>query len=245
MRRRFLGLALAALVVISSAAARDLKTTDGRQVARVAVVSRLGDTFYAVLETPRIFSVSQVRRGEVPVPDWKIDEHIEQRIGHALAARFSVVPLTAGEVAGRGVDIWVSDEAAGNTRQFGTRSDIDAYVVVSVSVDSSDFYTDSLGLVPIWGLGFYHLKGMLVDRAWVYAVFDVVVVDAKTGNEIARQRGRVAGNWNYASDIADDRIWLHEDKVPQPEQVALVRDAITSLVDQSVDWTLKKMELVR
>ena len=243
MRRRFLGLALAALVVIATADARDLKTADGRQVARVAVVSRLSDTFYAVLETPRMFSVSQVRRGEVDVPDWKIDEHIEQRIGQALAARFSVAPLTAGE--GRGVDIWVSDEAAGNTRQFGTRSDIDAYVVVAVSVDSSDFYTDGLGLVPIWGLGFYHLKGMLVDRAWLYAVFDVVVVDAKTGNEIARQRGRVAGNWNYASDIADERIWLHEDRAPRPEEVALVRDAITALVDQSVDWTLEKMELVR
>lgn len=243
MRQRFLCLVLATLVVISSAAARDLKTTDGQQVARVAVISRLGDRFHAVLETPPgFFSGGQVRRGEVLVPNWKVDEHIEQRIGRALAERFSVAPPTAGGV--EGAEIWSVDDMVDSIRKSGPRSDIDAYVFVTTAINSSHYNIDALSLVPIWGLGIYRLDRILVSGTWVYAVFDVVILDAKTGTVIARQRARVAGEWNYASDIADDRLWPNEDEAPQPEQVAQIRDAITALVDKSVDWTVKKMELV-
>jgi hypothetical protein len=248
MRLFVLGLAMliGTAVWSTDAGAKELKTSDGRPVTNVAVISRLGDRFQLVLEESRVLGRNTIRRGDALAPDWKVDEHIERRIGQALSARFKVAAPMPDELASRGADVWGTDDMAENFRKLAPRPDIDAYVLVVTAIDSEDFYPTDTVLVPIWGLGLYHLTGFLPDGTWVFAVFDVVILDAKTGQEIARQRGRTAGEWNYASDIADDRLWPNEaDKPLRPEQIPPIRDAITALVDKSVDWTLRKMELVR
>jgi hypothetical protein len=229
-----------ACVLISPVHARDLMTSDGRPVRNVAVMSRLGDGVN-IMYVPTFVPVSESKHGFVPIPDWKIDEHVEQRIGLALGGRFTVVPLSAGEVAGRGSDIWGTDDAVENLRKIGPRAELDAYVMIVTAIDSDDI---GGAPVPLFGLGFYHRTNMLVKIDAVYSVYDLMILDAKTGREIARQRGRMDGQWNLASKRVDSKLYAGEDKMPSGEQLAGIREEVTSLLDESSDWTLKKLKLV-
>jgi hypothetical protein len=228
-------------VLVWPAAARDLTTSDGRPVRSIAVISRLGDGVN-VMYVPTFLPASEAKHGFVPIPDWKIDEHVEQRIGLALGGRFSVLPLSAGEVAGRGTDIWNTDDVGENFRKIGPRAEVDAYVLVVTAVDADDIGNAP---VPLFGLGFYHRTNMLVKIDAVYAVYDLMILDAKTGRELARQRGRIDGLWNLASKRVDSKLYAGEGKMPSGEQLAGIRDEITALMDEGSDWTLKKLKLVR
>lgn len=245
MLLRVLSFVLVARTLISPAVAGDLTTSNGQPVRTVAVISRLGDGVN-IVQPPTVFSNHRARRGYLPLPGWKIDERIEQRISQSLAARFTVTPLTAVEVATRGSDSWTNEDAVENLRKWGLRPEIDAYVLVVTAVDGDDFANSDetfFGDTPLYGLGFYRRDDLLVWTYAVYAVYDVLIVDSKTGGEIARQRGRVDGAWNYAGRYVYGKFWTTDDRLPQGDEIPPIRDAVTALVDESVDWTLRKLRL--
>lgn len=223
MPRRFLGVFLAALTLISPAVARDLVTSDGRPVRKIAVVSQLGDGFHLMQETGKFFSTS-TEDAYIPVPNWKIDERIELRIVEALAARFTVAPMTEDELEGR------------------SPVDADAVVWVAAAGDTDNFYVGDPHSAFLQGLGLYRSTGTLAEVTGLFAVYDIAIFDAKTKREIVRHRAKVGGLSSHAAEFVDQRFWPGNDRPPRAEKIPPIRDAITALVDKSLDWTLKKLD---
>lgn len=223
MLRRFLGVFLAALALASTAVARDWVTSDGRPVRRIAVVSQLGDGFHLVQETGKFFGTSS-EDSYVPVPNWRIDERIEKRIVEALSQRFAVAVMTEDELEGR------------------SQVDADAVVWVAAAGDTDNFNVGDPYSAFLQGLGLYHSTGTLAEVTGVFAVYDIAIFDAKTKREIVRHRAKVSGLSSHAADFVDQRLWPGNERPPRAEQIPPIRDAITALVDKSLDWTLKKLD---
>jgi len=214
---------LASLFLISPSAAGDLMTSDGRPVRTVSVVSQLGDGFHLVQETGKLMS-SSTKDSYVPVPGWKIDERIVQSIIQSLGSRFVAVPMTEDEREGR------------------SKPNADVVVWVAAGAEGDHFHVGGdIRRSLLDGLGLYHRTSMLgPDVTGVFAVYDIVIFDAKTRTEIVRRRAKI--DWSsHAAEYVYEPLWPGDDKQPSPEQIPPIRDAITNLVDRSLERTLKKL----
>ncbi len=225
------------------ARAEGLTTRDGRAVRNVAVVSRLGDTavlFHAVMGVP--IGAFEPERHPVVIPGFGIDARIERAAASLLAPGFNIVALQPG-VADSASDTWERRTAGEKTRNLPPRDDIDAVLVVCRD-DSLDEVGDTM--LTIEGLGLYHRFKLFGYITAAFAVYRVMLIDARTGETITdRESGMETGIFEPSLPVKrlDDARWPADDATLSPEQVALLRDDLTALVDESLVWTLRKMKL--
>jgi hypothetical protein len=202
------------------------------------VLSRQGDGAFLV-QIPAFLPALRAKRGYFLIPDWRIDVHIENRVAVALAAHYAVVQSEA-EATTRGQEAWGETVVVEQVRKLPPRSEIDAYVVIARGA-SHDHIGDTA--VDVEGLGFYHHDRAIASIDAVYAVFRIVVVDARSGRILAERDAGTAADPDMAYRLVDKALWPGEDKMPDAKQILPIRDALTVLIDESIDWTLKRMNL--
>jgi len=114
-------------------------------------------------------------------------------------------------------------------------------VWVAPAGDTDNFYIGDLYESFLQGLGLYHRTGTLSSgTTGVFAVYDIAIFDATTKRELVRRRAKIDMS-SHAAELVPEPLWPGDDKQPLPEQIPPIRDAITNLVDRSLERTLKNV----
>lgn len=218
-----------------------LVTRDGRPVRNVAIISRLGDhavVFHAVTSVP--IGTFRPDTRTVLIPDFGIDERIEQAVAVAVAP-LTVVSLAPDARAAFGT---CDRRTAGDmVRKLPPRDDIDAYIAIC-----PDESYDEVGktMLTIRGYGLYHRWRLITYTTAVFAVYRVMVIDARTGETIVGRESGIESGFLESSipkmDVERSR-WPGDSLELTPDQVLLLRDDLTRLIDESLAWTLSRMKL--
>lgn len=241
---------LTALVMLSVltaqvwAAEQSLLTKDGHPVHKVALISRLGDKIVIYYSHPGIpLSVWKGEPRDYVLPDFAIDAHVEQTIASAIAARFEVVPLDP-RVADTDIPTWTEQTVQSKIAALPPRPDLDAYIVVCQGVETVEMGA----FLETHGLVLYHRPKLFDHVTAVLGFFRIVIVDARTGETLT---GREAGIEMGFLDSSiprreiDGSYWPGEDALPAPSDVPRLRDKFYEFVDESLLWTLKRMNLTQ
>lgn len=241
MRRILVGLVVLLAVAVTPQA-RELVTRDGRPVKTVAVISGLGGAVVLYHAEPSVpITVYETSQRMMAIPYLLIDALIVRLIETAVAPRLNVVPPPANAT---GVDFGVWDARAIGAKilSLGTRDEIDAYIIAcrdKRAIESGWFQTFS-------GLGLYHRDALFFEITDVFAAYRIAVVNARTGEIIAdREAGIETGIFESAlprKRVAKSR-WPGKDTPLPADQIPLLRDDLHALIDESVPWTLRELEL--
>lgn len=231
---------LAALPV-AGAGELSLSTRDRRLVRSVAIISRLGDSaaiFHAVPSGPA--GVFDARTKSVLIPDFRIDARIAETIA-GMIKPLGVVPLSGGDNAA--LLHWDRETAGENIRKLPPRADIDAYIVVC-----PDDSFDEVGktMLTIRGYGLYHRWRLFTYTTAVYAIYRVMLIDARTGETIAdRESGIESGLFesSVAKNDLDRSRWPGDAMDLTPDQLQMLKQDLVTLFDRSLHYTLGKMNL--
>ena len=221
--------------------ADDLTTRDGRPVRTVAVISRLTDQITLYNTEPSVpVTVWKGEARSFVMPEFAIDARIEAAIAAAIAPRFTVVPL-GPSIANPGRPILDEDEVRGVITGLPPRADIDAYIVVchdESSVEMGAFLTSH-------GLVLYRRWHPFDDVTAFLGFYRLLVVDARTGETIEGRTGGIETSIfepSTARREIDDAFWPGG-SLPSPDQIPALRDEFYEFVDESILWTLRRMEL--
>lgn len=234
--------ALAWSATVSPARTEDLTTRDGRPIRTVAVLSRLGDQitlYYAHRSVPITVWAGKTR--DFVIPEFGIDARIERAIAAAISPRFNVAALGPG-TATVGV-LFNEDNMREAIAKMPPRPDIDAYIVVCHDESSVEMGA----LLTTHGLVLYHRSKLFGHLTGLLGFYRVMIVDARTGDTIADQVGGIETDIFHPSTARkeiDNSFWPGEEAVPSVEQVPALREELYKFVDESIAWTLKRMELM-
>ena len=233
------------LALACSAHADGLTTRDGRPIRNVAVISRIGDyvvLFHAAMSVP--IGTFRAEPRYLTLPDFGIDARVEKLLAASLTPALNIVPLKPG-VADNDVASWDMSTVKGKISRFPPDDEIDAYIVVC-----NDDSLDEAGstMLTIRGLGLYHRFRLFGYITAAFAVYRVMLVDARTGETIRdRESGMETGflEPSLPWKKLDKSRWPGDETMLSPEQQILLREDLYGLVDESLVWTLKRMKLAR
>lgn len=240
--RLLIVLIVALSTLVSPALADELTTSDGRPVHNVAVISRLSDTITLYYAQPSIpVTVWEGHPRDFTIPNFAIDARIEKAIAAALTPRFTFVAL-GDSLASTDAAGWEERTVRAKIASLPPRADIDAYIVICPEEESVEMGA------------FLETKGLVLYRRWklfgnvtaTLGFYRLMIVDARTGETIAGREGGIETSIFQTSlprrDI-DDSFWPGEDAVPAESDIPRLRDKFYEFVDESIAWTLKKMNL--
>lgn len=222
----------------------DFKTSDGRPVRNIAVLSGLGEQVDLHHIEPSVpITVYTAHSRLITIPGFAIDDYVERKVTSLISARFNVVPTRPRDYA---LDFGGAGSERATVRQIkalAPRDDVDAYIVI---------YRDERAVEPgallnFIGLGLYHRVSLFREITDVYAAYRLLLVDARSGETIvAREGGIETGLWDssLARKRVDNTRWPGKFAPLPPEGVTQLRDDLYRLMDESLEWTMKELELL-
>lgn len=208
-------------------------------VHTIGVISAVGQTLMVADNGFFNFSKSGT---SVPISDWGLDDRIAQEVAASLSPRFAVKPILFDRSSLKDVRPgsyfgWSGVEWKRYIRSMGTDG-VDAYVVVVPTT-----YMDPTGQTRV------QMTGVGLFGSTAFAYYSVIVVDARSGNEIA-----------HAAAVLPKRSWMGSQYIPPseetgdpslgdsdvlgPEQRQKAKSAIESLIDNSINHALADVDLV-
>lgn len=123
-------------------------------------------------------------------------------------------------------------------RSLPPREEIDAYIVVSQDTRA----IEQGAMLTFKGYGLYHRRSLFRTITDVFAAYRIMLVDARTGELIADREGGIETGF-FESALPRKRVdnarWPGDETPLPPEGIALLRDDLTALIDESLNWTLR------
>jgi hypothetical protein len=246
MRSLLLLIVIFSALVVPAAAEepRELTTRDGRPVHKVALLSRLGDKIVIYYSHPGIpLSVWEGEPRDYVLPEFAIDAHVEKTIASAISPRFEVVMLDP-KVADTDIPTWNERTVQSKIAALPPRSDIDAYIVLC-----QDEETVEMGaFLKTHGLVLYHRPKLFGHVTALLGFYRIMIVDARTGETIGGREGGTDMSFLDSSiprKEIDGSYWPGEDALPAPADVPKLRDKFYEFVDESLLWTLKRLNMTQ
>jgi len=238
--------AAAILLALCGSAGAIFETRDARlqAVKTVGVISAVGDQFGIArggLTGPDSGSRS------LPIPSWGLDDLIVQQATTALSGRFQVQPVTYNRATFAAIKespIKPLDFARGDlfkklVQTEVTPQGLDAYVVITKA--RANF---GGGIRKIEGVGLITYTTVMESYSFVYALYEIRVIDGKTFDVIEKM---AAGPLDNATEVrlggpsrpTDESFLRGSDGGPDDS----LRRAIVDLIVQSLPVTLGDMHL--
>jgi hypothetical protein len=221
----------AAVIAIGGMTCCAYAKTDLSGIKSVAIVSALPSVMYFV--KPNMFHYEPPKA--VTIDDWKINEHVENRIRSLLSARFEVRQIS---------NMPVNLEGCMNCEYLLPRtSDIDAYIFVSTGVTRTGLMSEATGIEID-----YLPRAWEPDKAAVEAIYDLSVIDARTGRILTSEEARLpeAFSWGEHYKLVkelDGSVWPSDAQGITVEQKQALRDAVFGLIDESIPYMIQYMSL--
>jgi hypothetical protein len=213
----------------------------------------------------------------LPIADWNINELVITEVDHALAGRYII------QVAPLGMSIYKADKKPDLRGFFKPRESpflalpgLDAYLVFQPATEAFPYPSNQ----SVSGLGMLHdhransdIPGTEPTSAFgfdlrthksgvVYAIYDIYLVDAKSGDIIALQEAMIPTQYKqtlgqvflygqpyepvrypHPHQFVHDDIWSDTADALTDTQKKMFRDILTDLIKQSVSYSLGAMGL--
>jgi hypothetical protein len=242
---RRLGSVLAALLALSGCAS--IEGASGLQgIKTIGIISAIGDKFTftssgltGLDDTPRSFSIE----------GWGIDEQIVARATLVLGQRFQVQTLTYPRellsAPERISPIPVADFVREDPFKELVRSQVvpqglDAYVVVT----KATLKYGTRG-VPVSGIGLIKHSTLFDSSAMVHALYVIRVIDGHTFRTIDKKSAGPVGSSSIARLAGPSRMFdaTGLPTVSDPSQNESLKAAVSDLINQSLESTLRDLRL--
>jgi hypothetical protein len=249
-RRRLLAFArlatvlpMALIFVASPVSAAD----EMANIHSVGIISMIGD-FVAMKEANDFSGAFQQDSCDINVPDWAVDEAVRQQIASAIAPRIAVKTIVYS-----GSDFLEANPKAVSDNRLPLlkrlvqalppQNAVDAYIIVRKRYVSS-------GEGP-WLLGLGVLRSVVLFGAAsaqrAYALFEVDVIDARTGEIIETGTNQIGSGWLSHSEpfeTVDADSWTDSADSFTPERKQALRSVLMPLINKSLPYALLHAELI-
>jgi len=228
------------LAVLMSLAALPAAAADADEYANihtVAVASGVGDAYVLYNKGLTIFDTT---KEEVPIADWGIDQWLEDSLKQALSPRFVVKTASVDRAL-----LARCDDLDQCLAALPRRQDLDAYVIAIkreiMGPGGSEYYLRGLGQLHSGGPFGLHFEE-------IYAAYEIVVVDARTGRYIDSGSARMPGGSLFSTNepIVGDlpaSVWPGTAAQMSADQKALAKETVTRLVRDSFQHGLENANL--
>jgi hypothetical protein len=237
-------LALCAATFAGPAAAR---TTTAEKLARVhtiGVISTVGQRFTMQLVGLTVFGN---KGGQLRVEDWRVDEHIEERVATTLGDRlaFKLVAFDpAAFTAPRRPQLFTSFSPGKAVRALPDQG-VEVYIVLAAETrQDARFGTRQY----FDGLGLFRYANPFEEgpKDVLHANYAIWVVEAKTGKVLTYNPALIPsvrfGHEPPAKALEVD-LWADKPESMPADRKAELRNLAEALIDQSLDATLTEMHL--
>src|SRR5665213_929498 len=220
---RYLFAVMLALSILSPGVA--LAGEDLRAIKSVAIVSTISNVMHLVRHGVR----------DVQIADWGLNEEVESKLRTLLSKRFEVLQPSK-----------LSENLAGClpcADLLPKTSDVDAYILVSTGITRSGLMTEAMGIEMD-----YHSMVWSKDKAAVFAIYDLSVIDARTGRVFAREQGMLPDVFSWGEHYKpvmdmDGSVWPRDDQDMTADQKRTVHDAVFGMMDRSLPFMVQYMKL--
>jgi hypothetical protein len=234
------------LLALCGGAGAIFETRDAKLqgVKTVGIISALGDQF--TVAKAGLASPDSGGRS-LPIPSWRLDDLFVQQATAALSARFQVQPVTYDRAAFaaikespiKPVELVSGDPIKKLVETGVTPQGLDAYIVITRA--RANF---GGGIRKIEGVGLVTYATMMESYSFVYALYEIRVIDGKTFDVIEKMSASPLDNaaevrLGGPSRPADESLLHNGDSGPDDS----LRKAIVDLIDQSLPVTLSDMHL--
>jgi hypothetical protein len=234
------------LLALCGSAGAIFETRDAKLqgVKTVGIISAVGDQF-----TVAKAGLTGPDNGgrSLPIPSWRLDDLFVQQATAALGARFQVQPVTYNRAAFaaikespiKPVTLVGGDPIKKLVETEVTPQGLDAYIVITRA--RANF---GGGIRKIEGVGLVTYATMMESYSFVYALYEIRVIDGKTFDVIEKMSASPLDNATEVrlggpSRPADESFLHNGDGGPDDG----LRKAIVDLIDQSLPVTLSDMHL--
>lgn len=234
------------LLAFCASAGAIFETRDAKlqAVKTVGIISAVGDQFTFA----RGGLTARDHDGRsLPIPSWGLDDLIVQQATAALSGRFQVQRVTYDRAAFaaikespiKPVAVVSGDPFKKLVESAVSPQGLDAYVVITRA--KADF---GGGVRKIEGVGVITYATVMESYSFVYALYEIRVIDGKTFDVIEKM---AAGPLDNAAEVrlggpsrlTDDSSLHANDRGPDDS----LRKAVVDLIDQSLPVTLSDMHL--
>ena len=241
------GILLAVLLVCGGAG--PMMTTDKTAaIRRVAVMSAVGDKFTVRKIGITVFGNDEK---EFPIDAWGIDQFVVNKVRGVLARRFDVRPVAYDKSAFHARDESAlfrardEDVIAAGVRAQAKTPGIDAYIVVTRAATLFGNTNQSLR-----GLGILEKGAVLGDKFWVYALYQMTVVDGHSFAVVASSPAILVSQDTVLTTMSIRGPAREVDQSWMPATLDAARNirlksAITELLDRNLPGTIEKMQLLQ
>jgi hypothetical protein len=227
---------LLALVVLTATGAT-VSAGEYTDIHAVAVVSAIGDS----LEFTKVeFHLGPYHAPTFPI-DWGIDAWMQQQITAALSNHFVIKPVPVNRIALSQCDGFEQCADA-----LPKTDGVDAYILIF-----KHWRGDPIGGTrDIRGIGLYHNPGVIgASSTFVYAIYVVAVIDAKTGRMIGHGTGRMGeagflGSYDDPIEKVSEGLWADSPDQFSNEQQSSVKGTVLRLLEVSLPHALRNANLI-
>ena len=216
-------------------------------IRTIGIAAALGDEFSFVSYGMTIMSND---RRKTFVPEWHWDRLALQKMQTGLSGKFSVSTVETDKesllrVAKTPYETLAQQAFTAITKPMQPP---DAYLVILRGNER-----DLSGSRTVDGIGAFREDRVIryVPQYAVYAIFDLLLIDAKSGRLLAASEGRIGCPECIAADsVAIRRIegssqWPADFPSLFAQYRDQLRDAEAGLIGDSISWTLKQMGLTK
>jgi hypothetical protein len=218
--------------------------TSGLQAGQrksICAVSAVGDTFAVKKIGITVFGNEYT---DVPIDSWRIDEHVTGKLASLLGQRFDFKRVTPDKETFAGLQqrdaiILASEsKATAAVRRLAGTHKCDLYLVVTKSGHMIANTNQAVG-----GLGILHMGSVFFQTVNVHALTVVTIYDGRSF-AVLSQRPAWMGQSGLTSVMGGPHRRLDLSAWPSPPQAAVnptLREAVVTLLDQSLGMTLPEM----
>jgi hypothetical protein len=243
---RCVSFAAVIILALCGSAGAIFETRDAKlqAVRTVGIISAVGDQF-----TFATGGLSGLDKGgqSFPIPSWGLDDLIIRQTTAALSGRFQVRPVTYDRAAFaairkspiKPVDLVRGDPIKKLVESEVSSQGLDAYIVITKA--KANF---GQGIRKIEGVGLITYATVMESYSFVYALYEIRVIDGKTFDVIEKM---AAGPLDNATEVrlggpsrpADESLLRGSGSGPDES----LHGAIVDLIARSLPITLDDMHL--
>jgi hypothetical protein len=177
-----------------------------------------------------------------PIPSWGLDDYVARKVEQALAARYTVKPVQYDRAAFSDRNAYNADDAV---RAHAKADAVDAFVIVLKG-------RGQVGLTRTIARGMGAVRfTTFTDMRVIHALYQIVVVDARSLDLLGSADAVDPGSSFFDGHLnegphqeADEGLALGKEEPITGAQEQAIRVVITSLIDQTLSDTLKRVKLL-